>query len=235
MTNLRTYYGKELWKEKKSQKNGEEAEPSKTIYLSRWQFFKPLNFLRENCNPRHNSKSDINETCDGVYDDDDHDDCDDTWVESNLLASLAAVGDEKGESREETVEEGNSVSNEHIENDSSMSQKTSPMCKKIEKRKRTGEDIESVIAKLRRSSKPDINNQDKIQGVSMTELKSSNPDMVFAHHVGLTLMNIKNPKIKDLAKLKVQQVLYETQYGEEISQTVQVQAFPIAGLQVKTT
>lgn len=219
MTNLRTYYGKELWKEKKAQTNGEEADPTKG-YTSRWQFFKPLNFLRDNCNPRQNSKTDSldescigddseNRQCKGEYGDDDDNDCDDTWDESNLLASLSAVDDEKQDSREETGV--NSVSNEHRNNSSLMSKK----------RKKAGGDLENVIAKLQRSSKIETREEQKKPGVSITELTSGNPDMVFAHHVGLTLMNIKNPRIKDLIKLKIQQVLYETQYVEDTPQPVQ--------------
>lgn len=232
MTNLRTYYGKELWKEKKAHTNGDEG------YSSRWQFFRALNFLRDNCNPRQNTKTDSldesctgdesesRENCKGDYlhngDDDNRDD--NSWDESNILASLTAVDDEKEDSREEAGV--NSVSNEHRDT-------SSPVSKKIEKRKKAGGDLENVIAKLQRSSKTEYSPRvQKNPVVSVTELTSGNPDMVFAHHVGLTLMNMKNQRVKDLAKLKIQQVLYETQYIEETPQPVQ--AFPITALQGNT-
>ncbi|XP_031557241.1 uncharacterized protein LOC116293884 [Actinia tenebrosa] len=228
MTNLRTYYGKELWKEKKAQTNGDETDPAKG-YTSRWLFFKPLSFLRDNCNPRPNTKTCLDEQCirddsgDQVYvlhnGEDDSNDRDDSWDESNLLASLTSVDDEKEERKED--KRMNSVSSEH-------KQDNRPVSKKTEKRKKSGGDLENVIAKLQRSSKTETQKEQKNQGVSITELMSGNPDMVFAHHVGLTLMNITNPRIKDLTKLKIQQVLYETQYVKDTPQSVQ--ACPITGL-----
>ena len=218
MTNLRTYYGKELWKEKKAHQNGDES------YSSRWLFFKSLDFLRYNCTPRH--KTDLGDR--GIGDDserhgdDDDDDCDtSSWDESNLLASLTtAVEDEKEDCKEEPEEVNNSIPSQNREDNPSL------LSKRAEKRKKSGADLEHVIAKLQRSS---TQKEQKNQKVSIPELMSGNPDMVFAHHVGLTLMNIKNQRIKDLAKLKIQTVLYETQYVEDNPQPVQ--AFPITALQ----
>ncbi|KAK3738095.1 hypothetical protein QZH41_003686 [Actinostola sp. cb2023] len=237
MTNLRTYYGKELWKEKKTQKVVEaEGDPSKG-YHSRWLFFKPLDFLRENCNPKH-SKHNLNDhASDRIYDADDtnDDDTNDTWDDSALLASLASVNGDKEDTKEsvgnELVEEPLSHDQMEVVEASSVSipQIRESPTKLPEKRKKTGDDLESVIAKLRRTKPADTKEQNKSSLVSpRVDLTSSNPDMVYAHHVGLTLMHIKDAKVKDLAKLRIQQVLFETQYGQgsvDSTQPVQVQAY----------
>ena len=49
MSALRTYYGKEIGKERSSRTSG---KGTKDVYLSKWPFFASLHFLRDNITPR---------------------------------------------------------------------------------------------------------------------------------------------------------------------------------------
>ena len=49
MGSLRTYYGKEVGKERGSKTSGAGA---KQVYISKWPYFKALDFLRDNITPR---------------------------------------------------------------------------------------------------------------------------------------------------------------------------------------
>lgn len=210
-----------------------ESDTSK-IYNSRWIFFKPLDFLRDNCNPKH--KGDEIEDSQLYKSEDDVNDSSEQWDDSTIhLVSLATENgsrDNLKENSDEILDEG--LSNDHNElsdhSHVSMVQINSlngsrPPDRNL--RKRTGDDLESVIAKLRRT-KPEMKTQLKNNMGPRIDLTSCDPDMVFAHHVGLSLMNVKDAKMKDLVKLKIQQVLYETQYGPPSMQSVEVQAFPMA-------
>lgn len=236
MTNLRTYYAKELWKVKKNEMKAETDNYPSKGYTSRWIFFKPLDFLRHNCNPKH--KED-----DGGLNlstlDEDVNDSNDQWDDSALsfvgLAAENGKDDSKDGISSEIVDEG--LSNEQIDIGEhshismvpiSSLNTGSPKLPERNLRKRTGDDLESVIAKLRRSNgKSETKTQAKNISNPRNDLTSYDPDMVFAHHVGLSLTKINDMKTKDLAKLKIQQVLFETQYGTQSVQSVEVQAFPL--------
>lgn len=49
MSSLRTYYGKEIGKERNSKMSG---AGTKDVYLSKWPYFTALHFLRDNITPR---------------------------------------------------------------------------------------------------------------------------------------------------------------------------------------
>jgi len=51
---LRTYYGKEIGKERSSRTSG---KGTKEVYLSKWPFFASLHFLRDNITPRKTSSN----------------------------------------------------------------------------------------------------------------------------------------------------------------------------------
>ena len=51
---LRTYYGKEIGKERSSRTSG---KGTKEVYVSKWPFFASLHFLRDNITPRKTSSN----------------------------------------------------------------------------------------------------------------------------------------------------------------------------------
>jgi len=232
MTNLRTYYAKELWKVKKHEIKAETDHYSTKVYNSRWIFFKPLDFLRDNCNPKPKVEDDDSRNLSTL---DDVDDSREQWDDTTL--NLVALTTENGNKDDSKDDDDDGLSNEHIEIGEhspismvpiSSLNTDSPKLPDRNLRKRTGDDLESVIAKLRRTNdKSETKTQAKNIANPRIDLTSYDPDMVFAHHVGLSLSKIKDMKTKDLAKLKIQQVLFETQYGTNSVQSVEVQAFPI--------
>ena len=54
MSALRTYYGKEIKKERSSRTSG---KGTKDVYVSKWHFFADLHFLRDNITPRKTSSN----------------------------------------------------------------------------------------------------------------------------------------------------------------------------------
>ena len=54
MSALRTYYGKEIGKERSSRTSG---KGTKDVYVSKWHFFTSLHFLRDNITPRKTSSN----------------------------------------------------------------------------------------------------------------------------------------------------------------------------------
>lgn len=54
MSALRTYYGKEIGKERGSKTSG---KGTKDVYVSKWPFFASLHFLRDNITPRKTSSN----------------------------------------------------------------------------------------------------------------------------------------------------------------------------------
>ncbi|EDO36305.1 predicted protein [Nematostella vectensis] len=233
MTNLRTYYTKEIWKERPGGKMGTD-EPSKEPYISRWQHIHSLSFLKENCvastndHPMVRSYS-TSQMSPPEFDNDQNDDNEEIWEEGKDGEQVEVTVHVNGQNTEGEIEPEVRTVQTPISS-TPLNTPSSTSHGRPEKRlKRTAENLETVIAKLHKNPTPSV--------CESTLDVAKNPDLVFASHVGLTLMNIKNQRTKELAKLKIQQALFEAQYSTPPTQVVvqEPQTLQIPAPQVPTT
>ncbi|XP_072018758.1 uncharacterized protein [Amphiura filiformis] len=174
MTNLRTYYVRELSKVTRigSTSSGE-------MYVSQWPYFKYMEFLRDHVTHRK-QKNSIAEP--------------DTQNQSNNEETHEEDFVDTGlDDHEEATETASPPSKRSSKNSNNELDRRRKKVKTKE-----GELLDLASGLLRRQA---------------VDRKEEDADDVFGRHIAHELRNITDPRAKQLAKVQIQNILYEVQFG----------------------
>lgn len=62
----------------------------------------------------------------------------------------------------------------------------------------------------------------------LTTKKGKDPDVLFGENIGLSLQKVSNQRCKEYAKVKIQEILFQAQFGDLSIPSQQTQAYNLS-------